>query len=553
MIRPLFLAASVFALAGAAHASITLKVNTPDGATIHGEHKFVITADSTNLVTQVEFYVGTDLRTTDNSTPYEFTLDTLSEKEGNITVTFAGYTSEGESDKKTYTYKIDNGLSRGAAAHITEAKAALTERKWDAAMASAKIALLIEPENNEARMVMARANFGKGVSDLAMKYVEDVLASDPKNPQALELLAGINIDRAFNTFSTGDRMATINSIAASLKRAGDSRHATMENQVASFGEVTDANFWQYMNLLMDSGRYSLVIEKLIPRAEKDRTDSYTANYLMYAQMRAGRFGDAQLRMKIFEKFGSPDVYTYALKAILYQYFGDQTKALEAEREAILNDPSNIGVKYAQVYNALSREDAGALSRLLADLQKNENPSPMTEYFKSALMFRLQQNNEAADAIRASLLANPGLYDAYIERGNQIVFYSMSTTLGTEEANAQRMLAKAMFETALAIKPESFEAFTGLAALHMLWNKNDEALGYVNAAVSAGPQYAPAQYVKSAILMSMHRSAEASDAIKAAEKLDPFGLRGRPSPQPMQAFRYYYRSGRTPLIAPPVKG
>ena len=553
MNRPLFLAASVLALASAAHASITLKVNTPDGATIHGEHKFVVTADATNLVTQVEFYVGDDLRGTDNSTPYEFTLDTLSEKEGNITVTFSGYTTEGESDKKTFTYKIDNGLGKGIDAHLAAAKAALTEKKWDEAMASAKVALLIDPENNEARMAMARANFGKGVTDLAQKYVEDVLASDPKNVAAQELLAGININRAFNTFSTGDRMATIESIVASLKRAGESRRQAMDDRIAAFGEVTDANLYSYLDLLMEGGRYSIVIQKLTPVADKDRQDSFASNYLMYAQMRAGRFADAYARLKVFERYGAPDVYTYALKAILMQFFGEYDKALEAEREAILNDPSNAGVKYAQVYNALSREDAGALSRLLNDLQKNEVPSPLQDYYKSALQFRMQQNNEAADSIRSSLLSNPGLYDAYIERANQIIAYSQSSNLGQEEANAQRTLAKGFLEAALAIKPESFEALTGLSNLSMLWNKDEDAVNYATAATKAGPQYAPAFYALSASLLKVRRNADSNEALKSAEKLDYYGLRGRPAPNPSQSWRYFYRAGRTPLIAPPAKG
>src|SRR5579871_2515772 len=89
---------------------LSLSVNEHDGDTIAGETHFVVKVQSKNPVTQVEFYVGSELRDTDPSTPYEFTLDTLGEPDGNIKVKFTAYTAEGENASQTLNLKIDNGI-----------------------------------------------------------------------------------------------------------------------------------------------------------------------------------------------------------------------------------------------------------------------------------------------------------------------------------------------------------------------------------------------------------------------------------------------------------
>lgn len=564
MKRPILLALTALGLAAVSQASVTINVNTPDGATISGEHKFVVRVQATNLVTQVEMYVGDSLRGTDDSTPYEFTLDTLTEKEGDFAITFAAYTEEGENAKKTFTYKIDNGLSKGAAFHVEKANEALVGQKWDEAIASARIALQIDGENRDARYAMARANYGKRVLDLAQKFAEDILAKDERDIQALNILAAINIERAFGSFgATNDRMTTINSIANSLRRAGESRRTVAESSVDGFGEVTDANLYDYLNLLNNAGRYSLIVERLAPVIRTNPKDTLATNWVVYAQMRAGRFGDAAATMRIAERTGAPDGYTYALKAILYQYVSDEAKSLDAEREAILNDPSGLGVKYAQVYNALRRENAGALSTLLNDLQRNENPSALTDYYEGALLYRMGQTNEAAETIKVSLLADSGLFDVWIERGNQVIGYTLVGNLGNEEREAQRTLAKAFFDAALAIKPDSFQALTGQAVLNVLWGKPEEAERLALAATRAAPEYAAGWYVLSAAQKKLQEAApnqtaaaehlrKARESMTQAEKMDAKGLGGKPIPTQEQAWRYFYLSGRVPLIIPPVK-
>jgi len=77
-----FLSAYALLVLAHTHAPVTLNVDLPNGATISGETTIKVTVVADNPVTQVEFYVGTDLRDNATATPYRFTLDSLGETDG---------------------------------------------------------------------------------------------------------------------------------------------------------------------------------------------------------------------------------------------------------------------------------------------------------------------------------------------------------------------------------------------------------------------------------------------------------------------------------------
>lgn len=533
-------------------AQMTVNTKVKDGDNISGEHTFVVTVDSDNLVTQVEFYVGEDLRDTDDSTPYEFKIDTLLEKDGPLEVTFAAYTNTGESKKKTVTVNVNNELAKGAGFHIEKAQEALAISNWDAALAAGRVALKIEPENNDARMVMARANFGKGVMDLAQKFAEDVLASDSDNEQALDLMAGISLDRVFRTTLSGapnlSRTEVVTSVKSALDRAATSRITALQNQITNFGTVTDANRLRYADLLARAGRYSLIIDMFddIVAADPKNSDAY--NWLIYAQLRAGRFKDAGLSMRNYERTGLPDAYGYALKAVLYQYAGQEQASKDAEREAILNDPGSLGVRTGQVYLALRRGDVNTFSKLASDLAASEGNSSISNYYLGTLYYFMQDTGMSQDYMRSAFLSEPALYDLYVERGNQFISFVRLNNITGDEATHQRNMAKAFFEAGLKVKPESFEVLTGLCIVNMLNGQLDEAIKMGRAAVAAGPEYAPAHYALAAAYQRA-RNPEARAMHAKAETLDSY-LRGRPVGTPEDAWNYFYGYGRVPLIALP---
>lgn len=544
---------AVFAalLCQSALASIVINVNVKNGDVVHGQFTFRVTVQADNLVTQVEFYMGDDLRGTDESTPYEFLVDTLTEEEGEHVLTFAAFTSEGESAKKTIRVKVDNGLGLGIDAHLASAEEALTESRWDDAIAAGRVALKIKPSDNRARLLMARAYMSKGVQDLAQKYAEDVLADEPTNARARDLLSAISLQQAFSTVQTAGSSANLlEAISAAMSRASQHRREVQEQQIAAFGEVNDENRLAYCDLLVEASRYGRAIEILSPVFLKDIGDTKVGNRLVYAQIRAGRFADANKTLAEMRRTGSPDGYTHALRAILLQYVGNYAGSRAAETDAILNDPGNIGVKMMQAYLAMRRGDVRLLSQNLDALRQSEGHSTVLNTYFTALYFLTSQIPESTKAFETALLADPTNYDVYVERANQSIFYSLTTGVADAEARTQRAYAKAFLDAALAAKPESFEALTGMCIIHLLSGELEEAVRWGRAATAAGKEYAAAHVALSAALSRAMMLSDARAVMTQAQKLDPGELTGDPIPSPVGAWQYFYRFGRSPLIPAP---
>jgi tetratricopeptide (TPR) repeat protein len=546
------LLALIVAAASPAAEKIELSVNATEGQSIAGEFTFRATVTSDHPVTQVEFYVGDDLRATDTSTPYEFVLDTLAIGDGPIKVSFAAYTSEGESAKKTLTLNVDNGVSKGLEYHLNEARTALQRSNWDQAIRSARVALKIDPASAAAKLAMARAQYGKGVLDLAQKFAEDASFADPKNREALELLAAINLRRAFSQAARGtDRDETLNMIREALSSAVESRRRSLDLAFDAFGPVTDQNLLQYADLCISSGRFSLAIEKLSPIASKNPGNNAVMNRLLYALLRAARVSDAMRFMDAQIKYGTPDAFAYALHAIIYAQFDEGDKAADAAKEAIQSDGEDPAVRTMQCYMALRQRNVATLLKLATELANDYGQLSETNYYLSTVYAMSAEFELARERFERCVLADPCNYDMYVERANEAI--SMALNFKPDMENRQKELeyqwkvARAYYETALKARRESFEALTGIAILNLLEKKYDEAVRMARAATVAGPGYAAAHYALSAALGIKESTTEARRAVATAAKLDAPQLAGRGIPDPAEAFQYFYRWARTPLL------
>jgi tetratricopeptide (TPR) repeat protein len=576
-------------------ARVEIRVDANNGDVISGERTFRVVVRSEHLVTQVEFYVGDDLRATDNSTPYEFRVDTLAEREGPFTVTFAAYTTEGEEARVRLDLTIDNQLGRGIDYFLERGREALTERKWDDALAAGRVALKIQADSNPARMVMARANFGKGVLDAAQTFVDQVIATEAGNVDALDLSAGINLQKAFAVFYRADsnREGTLDAIRTLFGRAAELRVRVNDTRLAALGAVTDTNRMAFVDLALRTRRYSLAISELERQFARDQRDSNVANRLIYAQIRAGRFTEARRTLVDHTRRGEPDAYGWALSAILSQLAGDTNASIYAERRAIVADGTDLGVRTMQAYLALLRGRGQAFAQVATDLARDEGERPEVLLYLNALYESLAQFDESRRAFERAVLADPALHDIYIQRANHAVAFSLQPGLAAGDAQHQRNLARVMLETALAARPESFEALTGLAIVALMDGRQEDAARMARAAVAAGPQYGGAHYTLAAVLANeaaraqraqsqaeiardaarlagdaaeaarFDRTArearergvrlldEMSGALESAGRFDQANLGGRSTPQPLDAWRYFARFGRIPLLTPPA--
>ena len=365
---------------------ITINVDAKDGEAVMGERLLRVTVQADNPVTQVEFYVGEDLRETDTSTPYEFRLNALDEKDGNLKVTFAAYTTESESARKSLTFKIDNGVGKGADFHVERGLGLLTAGKFDDAINAGKVAMKATPSYNPARLLLARAYFAKGVYDQAQKFAEDVVTAEPNNADARELLSGINLQRAFTTFNRGGEKAeTLATIAVALKSAAENRRINLEARLEAIGAPTDANRLAYADAALRAHRYSAVINALATPFIREPSNNAVANRLVYAYVRTGRFDDARNALNQVKRNGALDGYGNALAAVLEATAGNEAASDEAMTEAILGDGEDLGVRTAQVYVALKRGKLTAMKSQASDLARDAGQRPEVNYYLSILL------------------------------------------------------------------------------------------------------------------------------------------------------------------------
>jgi tetratricopeptide (TPR) repeat protein len=529
---------------------IQLTLNVKDGEVITGERTFRATVVSKAAVTQVEFYVGDELRETDTSIPYEFKIDSLSEKEGNLKLKFSAHNNEGDSAAKSVTVKIDNLGGKTVEEHVDRAKELLQVSKWDEAILISRIALKNKPGFVPAQVVMARAYLGKGVIDSAQKFAEDAVASDAKNAEAIELLSVINLQKAFSTFNRGgDRKETLEIIRGALKAAVENRRKTLDTQLEGI-ELNDANRLRYSDTAFKAMRYQDVVNVLAKEFQKDNRKNELANRYAYALIREGRMEEAASVLADHKKYGTPDAYGFALIGIVEAERGNWAASDDAMREAVLSEGENMGVRTAQAYLALKKGSQATLGTIAKQLMKDEGQRSEVHLYLTAFFHRASDYEQSRKHFERAVLAEPANYDMYIERANESIGVVLSGRLPKKDADLELEMARILMETALIARPESHEGLAGMALVLLMQNKKMEALPYAQAAVRASPTYPAGHYVLASVYTAMGDSEEATKSSKRAGQIDKPNLEGRELPKPAAAWQYYSRHGRTPLITLP---
>lgn len=558
----------ILALAILAPQKLQLDVNAKDGVVVTGERVFRVTVQSKAPVTQVEFYVNDELRETDTSTPYEFKVDSLSESEGSMKVKFSAYNTEGQSASRVLNVRIDNLSGMSPDEHIAKGRDLLTVSKWDEAILRGRIANKAKPNYAPALILLGRGYLGKGVLDSAQKFAEDAVAADPNSIEAAELLAYVNLQKAFNTFNRGgDRKETLGVIRTALKTAVETRTRLLAQAFEKLGPQTDSGMLAWSDAAMKAGRFQTAVNVLQPAFTKDNRRNDVGNRLAYAYLRMGRIADAYSTLDATKKYGTLDAYGYALLAITEAERGNAAASDDAMREAILSEGDNLGVRTAQTYIALKRGNAQTLRSLATALGKDEGQRSEVQLYLMALANSRGDFAGSRTYFERGVLAEPTNYALFVERGNESVAIALSGRLAKADADLELESAGVMYETALIARPESQEALTGMAILLLLQGKTADGERYATAAARTGSAYAPAFFALAAAHAEMARKVkgetprdtarmaaehtnQAEKALATAAKLDKTNLEGRPLPTPRAAFQYFGRYGRTALLVAP---
>lgn len=134
----------------------TITVNLEDGATLKGVVKVVVRVQSERLVKRVEFQVDGALREVDESTPYEYEWDTLTDTEGERRLKIVALVEGGQSVSKELRLVIDNGVGQGALYHYELARNAFAEGKFEDALYHARVALKADSTHRESRVLQTQ-------------------------------------------------------------------------------------------------------------------------------------------------------------------------------------------------------------------------------------------------------------------------------------------------------------------------------------------------------------------------------------------------------------
>lgn len=574
-------------------AAVDLSVNVAQGEVLTGEKAFRVTVKSESPVQQVEFYVNDELRSNDTSTPYEFNIDTLTLNDGPLKLKFIAYNTKNERGTKEVGVTIDNGVSKGAEYHIQHGKELLIDSKWDLALVSGRVALKAQPDSVPARIIMARAYLGKGDLDKAQNYAQEASAKDPNNLEVIDLLSGISLQQAFNTYNRGggDRVETAKAIRVSLGSAATNRRKSLDAAVDNYKTIDAANMLAYADAATRAGRYSAAISQLAPAFSKDTKNLAVGNRLAFVYLRAGRVSDARDTTDTIVKYGTPDAYTMALKAVIAQQMNDTNASNDAMKDAILNDSDNPGVKTAQAYIALRRGNTATLGNIATDLSKDEGQRTEVSYFLSTMNNRMGKYDLARKFFEQAVMAEPANADMYIEQANESIDIALSGRVEKKERDYQIENARQMFEVAQIANPSAAEPLTGLAIVALIQNKYDDATKFAQAAYDANPNYAAASYTLAGAAqrevqvlqaaasknrqqvtqlstnnpeeaarlraLASQQEREATDLLGSSQRmlakaasLDDANLSGRQGPDGPAAWRYFSTYGRAVIMAPP---
>lgn len=557
-----------------------------DGDVVSAEKTFRVTVVSDNPVTQVEFYVGDSLRDSDSSTPYEFKVDPLNEKEGPFAVGFVAYTSEGEKARKDLKLSIDTGVSKGADFHVEQGNLFLSDQKLDDAIRSGRVALKAKPDHNPARVLLARAYLAKGIMDKAEQFAQDAVAADANFAEGRELLAAINLRKALGA---GARMTNrdeaMKLIASAMKQAAELRRKNLDAIADSVGEVNDQNRLRAADTFLRTYRYDAAVKALQGDFVKDPKRADHGNRIAFAQLRLSRTADAYETLRMMEKAGSMDAYSYAMLSVAQAIAGADAESDKAMTEAVGNDPEDLGVRTAQVFVALWRGRTATFGNLSQNLANEEGQRTEVNYYLAVLLHQLRSFTDADERFGRAVLAEPANADMYVERGNQAIDPVVANRITDKDGMKYQFdAASAYYEAALAAWPESPQALAAIAFMKTLQGKPSEAVSYAEATVRAGSHYPAGHYCASMVYYAMavemanraselRRDAKSTDAesrarlaeldrqatefqnrataAKAkAEELDPKKLGGRSIPRAIDVYDYFTRYGRLPQLTRP---
>ena len=536
------------------------------GEVVSGERQIRVDVKSAAIATKIEMYVDGELRATSEAKPFHFNIDALDEQDGNLKLKFVAYDETGTRVEFPLTVKIDSGASKGATYHVEKAREALADRDYARAERSARTALRVEPENVDATIFAAASGFKRGHIDLAEKFALDVEQFQPNNIENLNLLAGINVYKVFETRSTGDNEATFQAISDALSAAAGYRRRVLDAR-ADIEVAAAKNPIAKADAEIANYRYSLAEDFVRKQAEaSDFRDNPSVARLVYGLMRQSRYAEAEKILNRNAFIGKPDQYLILLRCLIFELNDEHQKAVAQYQKAYTGSANWATETIDAALNSSASDPPSirAFVNSMKALGRADSSHPVTSFYTLRWAWAQNDFDRQTATLRAGLTREPAAYDLLVEQGSQQLS-SLFKRLAPNVRRRRVSQAESSFHAALQAKPDAAEALTGYALVLAANGDWDKALATADAARRAGVNYASGQYTYASILEAMPlgdlksaasrnlavtRRAEARKVLDATAKMDP--RFAKLAPRIETALIFYQRFGRPPVIATPAE-
>lgn len=409
-----------------------LTVTPETGSTVSDVVEVRVT--SNEPLKRVEFLLDGKPVGSDTTTPYTWEWDTLSVAEGEHVLTLRVTDWNDRVASTEVRYKVDNGLSRGGAYYLEQARQYLSARQWDDALKAARRAAHLLPNDGQAHHLLALAWLGVSQWTKAVESAERAVQLLP-SPETCNTLAQAYLRVAFvQMVDQEKRFASLREAIEAALRGGELRLA----QAKTLAEKARA--------LAQLGRLEEAATAYLQA--NSTAESFLGGARCY--LLAGRWQDAERMCNLAERRAADKTIVGICRALALSLRGRIPEARAALEQLKETEATGILLVLAKANVALREMKASEALRALLPLREQGKTSDALDALLTAAFAEAREFPRAEDHFREALLQNPLNWQVLAQKGYETLAVGSLAT------------ASRYFELAARIRPDDAWVLCGQA-------------------------------------------------------------------------------------------
>lgn len=515
----------VLALAGGrANAAVKVAFEQKDGGKVSDVAKIVVKPESAEGIDKVEFRVDDKLRYTGTSVPYEFSWDTLEDKEGTHTLTATAFDSSGQTARASISLVVDNELNTGADTLAQKAQDALAMKDVDTAKRYSRRALKADPGNvNAARSLAAiyvrSGDYDRGIDTLDKSTSLNTSSSALSELAAYRMTRALQPDNAAKFFSEAQAAGDLRRKAGDLTVVDVTKKNMGANTPAAHDAIGDA--------LMTAGRFHDAVAEYSKSGQADDTPVTSINRYALALVQDNRPLEAQAAIKNLQIGKRDDAQSRAvlgLALLRLQLFGDARNVVRQDQ------PDHVL--------------ASLVVASYADAVLNNTKAAVDEANDAIGLAPMLGEAQYALAVASR---SPEIRDAALNRALALSPFQTGPLLdyagGQLLTKRQDRYEQALNLTDMALKsdPDNVTAKLTQALVYEQQKRNTEALPLLSDLQKKYPQAPDVITAIGVYYAGQGNNAKATPYFEAARKADPIHFNTTDPPKPLELAQRLRRS------------